>query len=173
MKKVAKLTIIALSMLLGLSCASTTNDLYQDAKEDIELRSYDFAFMKLKQYLRKNPNSAHAAEVKFAIIEYYFETRNYRLAIEDLTKYITGYPKEKNTVFAQAILYRIISDYDEESPLLEKMRETFFSKSIFLIFSDSKTKSYTSLFDNDYEIVDYVDKIEIFKNKELLFEIKQ
>jgi len=172
MKKAAKLIIIALSMLLGLSCASTTNNLYQDAMEDTKSGNYDFAYMKLKQYLRKKPNSAHVTEVKFAIIEYYFQTRNYRLAIEDLTKYITGYPNEKNTVFAQAILYKILSDYDEESPLLEKMRETFFSKSIFLIFSDSKTKSYTSLFDNEYEIVDYVDKIEVFKNKGLLFEIK-
>ena len=158
-------------MVITASCA-TTNNLYFEAKEDIKLKNFDFAFMKLSDYLKQNPDSVYAPQIKFAIIEYYFQTKNYRLALEELEKYINEYPGKKNVVFAEAILYKTLSVYEKESPLLEKLKEAFFSKSIFLIFSESKTKSYTSLFNNYYEIVDYVDRVEVFKNKELLFEIK-
>ncbi len=172
MKRLLKLAVISSLTLFCLSCAAITSNNYNEAREDIKSKNIDFAFVKLSSYIRENPNSSHAPDIKFAIIEYYFQTGNYRLAMDELAKYITGYPAEKNTVFAQAILYKILSQYKADSPLREKLKEAFFSKSIFLVFSDSKIKSYASILGNKYQIVDYVDRVEVFKNKELIFEIK-
>lgn len=171
MKRSLELAIVILPLLISLSCSSTTSNIYYEVRQDIKSRNVDFAFMKLNSYLRENPDSARAPEIKFAIIEYYFQTNNYRMAIEELAEYIRSYPKEKDTIFAQAILYKVLLDYKSDSPLLEKLKEAFFSKSVFLIFSESKTKYYRSIFDNTYKIVDYVNRVEVFKNKELLFEL--
>ncbi len=163
--------IIVILIFANLSCATTAGSLYNDALQDIKSGNIDFAFIKLNNYSRECPNSVHAPQVKFAIIEYYFQTKNYRSAIDELAKYITEYPDEKNSVFAQAIFYKALLDYKGESPLLEKLKETFFAKPIFLIFSDSKSKSYKSILNNNYRIVDYMDKIEVYKNNGLFFEI--
>lgn len=164
--------LIFILIFINLSCISLSKDRqYYDAMEDVKSGSLDFAFMKLNNHLREHPNSTYAPKIKFAISEYYFQTKDYRDAIDELTRYILDYPNEKNTIFAQAILYKALLDYKNESSLAEKLKEAFFSKSIFLIFSDSKTKSYKSILNNNYKIVDYIDKIEVFKNDELLFEI--
>jgi len=164
--------LIFILIFSNLSCISLSKDRqYYDAMEDVKSGSLDFAFMKFNNYLREHPNSTYAPKIRFAISEYYFQTKDYRDAIDELTKYIINYPNEKNTIFAQAIFYKALLDYRTEPLLVEKLKEAFFSKSIFLIFSDSKTKSYKSILNNNYKIVDYIDKIEVFKNDELLFEI--
>ncbi len=103
--------------------------------------------------------------------EYYVQIKDYRDAINELTKYIIDYPESKNSVIARIILYKTILDYNVEPSLLEKLKEQFFSKSLFLVFSDSKIKYYNSILNNTYKIVDYVDRIEIFKNDELFLKI--
>ena len=163
--------IILILIFTSLSCATTQSSLYSEALRDIKSGSIDFAFMKLNNYLQEYPNSTRTPKIKFGIIEYYFQTKNYRNAIRELTKYIIDYPDEKSSVFAQAILYKILLEYKKDSPLIEKLKEAFFSKPIFLVFSDSKTKSYKSIFNNNYKIVDYVNEIEVYKNNELLIEI--
>jgi len=172
MKRWSKFAVIILLAFTSLSCLGDRSSSYYEATEDIKSKNIDFAYIKLNNYLKENPNAPNAPAIKFAIIEYNFQTNNYSAAIDELAEYIIGYPAENNTVFAQALLYKILSEHKADSPLLEKLKESFFSKSIFLTFSDSKIKSYTSIFGNKYKIVDYIDKIEVFKNKELLFEIK-
>ena len=88
-----------------------------------------------------------------------------------LSEYIKDYPDDKTAIFAQALLYKIILEGNQQPQLIEKMKENFFSKSLFLIFSKSKIKSYNSILNNTYEIADYVDKIEIFKNNGLFLKI--
>lgn len=164
--------LILILILVNLSCATLSRDrLYYDALEEIKTGHLDFAFMKLNDYLREYPNSIHTREIKFALIEYYFQSQNYRDCLDELTRYIIDYSLEENRVFAQAILYKALLDYKSEPLLAEKLRQSFFSKSIFLIFSESKTKSYKSILNNRYKIIDYVDKVEVLKNNELFFKI--
>lgn len=159
-------------VFVNLSCNTTTGDIrYHDAIKEIKSGNIDFAFMKLNNYLRDNPDSIHAREIRFAKGEYYFQIKDYRDAVNELGNYIVDYPKEKNTIFAQAMLYKILLEYKSEPALQEKLKKLFFSNSVFLIFSDSKTKYYKSILNNSYKILDYVDKIEVFKNNELLFQI--
>jgi tetratricopeptide (TPR) repeat protein len=140
--------------------------------KDIRKESPDFAFMRLSAYLRDNPGSAHTCEIRFALAEYYFQIKNYYDAFDELQYCIENDPKGKNAVFAYAMLYKIISEYPNDAEVLLKLKERFFSKSLFLVFSDSKTKSYTSILNNRYDVVDYVDKIEVFKNNEAFLEVR-
>lgn len=164
--------LIFILIFINLSCISLSKDRqYDDTLEEAKSGNIDFAFMNLKNYLQEYPNSIHAAKIKFAIIEYYFQIKNYRNTIDELIKYIVDYPREKSSIFAQVILYKTLLDYKGESPLIERLKENFFSKPVFLIFSDSKTKSYKSILNNNYRIVDYVNRIEFYKNNELFLEI--
>jgi hypothetical protein len=163
--------ILAILIVSGLSCATLTNNVYDDAIKEINSGNIDFGFMQLSNFLRENPGSIYKPKIRFAMIEYYFQNKSYRNALDEVVKYIIDYPNEISGVFAQAILYRILQDYNGEPSLIEKIKENFFSKSVFLTFSDSKTKSYTSILNNTYKIVDYLDRVEVYKNNALLLEI--
>lgn len=164
--------IVIILIFINLSCVTLDSDIrYYEAIEEVKSGNIDFAFLKLNNYLRENPNSIYDQEIRFAISEYYFQIKDYRDAIKQLTKYIIDYPEEKNTVFAKALLYKTLLEYKEDPLLAERLKETFFSKFIFLIFSDSKIKYYKSILNNTYKIVEYVDKIEVFKNDRLFLKI--
>ena len=179
MKNLIKFLEIALA-LTNSSCAyissmsasvspETLN--YQDALEDAKGGKSDFGLVKFDNYLKEYPNSPHKQGIKFAIIEYYLQINDYQDAILNLKQYIEEYPKDKSTVFAKALAYKAISEYGLNRELIEPIKEGFFSKSLFLIFSESKTKSYTSILGNTYKIVDYIDKIQFLKNNELFLEV--
>jgi tetratricopeptide (TPR) repeat protein len=166
------LVIIGL-VLINISCATPREKIgYEAALSESKSANIYFSLMKFKEYLKEFPDSPYSRVVKFAISEYYFEINDYRDAMRQLKEYIEEYPQDRSAVFAKALLYRIISGYMIDPELKEKIKEEFFSKSIFLIFSGSKMKSYKSILNNTYKIVDYIDKIEFYKNNELLIEIR-
>jgi outer membrane protein assembly factor BamD (BamD/ComL family) len=170
-RKIFYLPVIFI-ILLNLSCATTSIEAqYKDILREARLGNTDFTFMKLTNYLSSYPDSAHAPEVEFALAEYYYQTQNYRDAIDALTRHIKDYSDSKSRVFAYALLYRLLSEYKLEPQLIAKIKQNLFSNSLLLIFSQSKTKYYKSIFNNTYKIVDYIDKIEIFKNNELFLKI--
>ncbi len=169
----AQYCIVIILGLLSASCASLGSGFhYQNGIREARLGNMHSAFIELHSYVQDYPNLSGARNARFAMCEYYFENRDYSDAIRELTDYIGRYPGERNTVFAQALLYKIFLEYKAEPELLDKLKSMFFSKSIFLVFSESKIKRYKSIFGNRYGIKEYVDKIEIFRNGDLLFEIK-
>ncbi|MDD5566309.1 MAG: hypothetical protein PHG31_05425 [Candidatus Omnitrophica bacterium] len=169
----AKLIICLLFPVFISSCATLVPaDDFNAFIKEVKKESPDFAFMRLSAYLRDNAESAHAAEIRFALAEYYFQIKNYNNAIDELQYCIEANQKSKIAVFAYVMLYKIISEHQTDAETLEKLKEKFFSKSLFLVFSDSKTKSYTSILNNRYDVVDYVDKIEVFKNNEAFLEVR-
>lgn len=169
MKKTALIIIL---LLINVSCVSTDNEYrYCEAMTDVKNGKIDFAFIKLTDYLRDNPQSPRSEKIKFAIAEYYLQINNYHDAILALSAFINEYPKDRNTVFAKALLYNAVKEYQKDTPLTERIKKEFFSSSIFLTFSEAKIKEYKSILNNTYKIAEYIDKIEIFKNNDLLFEI--
>ena len=152
--------IIITLIFFNISCVSLKKDnYYLDIIKEAKSGSIDFAFMKMRNYLKDNPDSKYVPEIKFSIIEYYFQINNYNEAISELSAYLNSYPQEQNSVFAYALLYKIILKYKKDS------------KALFLVFAESKSKQYRSALNNTYKIVNYLDKIEIFRNGELFFEI--
>lgn len=170
-KNLPKLLIVVL-IFTNLSCATLSRESeYYGILKEIKTSEPDYAFMKLKNYLKGMPDSVHAQEIRFALCEYYFQTENYRDAINELSAYLIDYPDDKSTIFVQAILYKALLKYKEDSRLLEKLKERFFAKSLFLVFSESKIKHYKSILNNTYKISEYVDKIEFFKNNDPFLKI--
>ncbi len=169
--KINNFLILAL-ILINLSCVTANSERqYRVILKEIRSGDFGFSFIKLKNYLREYPDSIHKPEIIFAMAEYFFQIKDYHDSIDELTRYILDYPEDKGRVFAQAILYKIFLEYKDEPLLSEAIKESFFSKSLFLVFSESKIKYYTSALNNAYKIVEYVDKIEVFKNNEPFFKI--
>lgn len=164
------ITIVA---LLNLSCVTPPVDDqgFYHALKEIHLGNIDFGFMELKGYLQQHPNSIHTQKIRFGICEYYFQIEAYRDAIFKLTDYIKDYPADESTVFAKALLYSAIAKYNQEPEVIEKIKEGFFSKSLFSIFFESKNRAYKSLLNNAYKIIDYSGEIGVFKNNELFLKI--
>lgn len=171
MNAIGFITVLFLAFM-NLSCVTPKEGPgYYEALQEAASGNLDFAFLELNSYLRENPDSYHAPDIKFAVAEYHLGVKNYREAIDRLSKYIIDYPEEQNALLAQILLYKALIDFNPQSPLLEKLKERLFSKSIFLFLSDSKTKLYKSLLNNKYKIIEYVDRIEVLKNDEAILRI--
>lgn len=172
---IGKSLVLLFLAFFNLSCATIStqhiDNQYFEALKEVKAGNIDFAFMLLKNYLRENPASIYGQQVKFAIAEYYLQLKNYREAIPALIEYIKDYPEDKSTLIARVLLYKAISDYNQEPILTKDIKERFFSKSLFLVFSESKMRSYESILNNVYKIIDYVDRVEIYKNDELFLKI--
>jgi tetratricopeptide (TPR) repeat protein len=162
---------IIILIFINLSCGTPALVRYQDALRDARSGNIDFAFLKLKNYLLEYPDSSHTKEIKFAIGEYYLQVQDFRDAIYKLSDYIKDYTGDGSIIFAQALLYKALLEYKKEPQLIEKIKESFFSKSLFLFFSKSKTKYHKSILNNTYKILNYLDKIEILRNNEIILKI--
>lgn len=164
--------LVIIFIFVNLSCATFSEESeYRAILKEIRIGDVDFSFVKLKNYSKEHPDSIYNPEIKFAIGEYYFQIKDYHDAINELTRYILDYPNDKRTIFAKAVLYKILLEYKDEPALLEKLKDNFFSAPIFFIFSDTKIKYYSSILNNCYKIVEHVDKIEVFRNEELFLKV--
>ncbi|MDD5552777.1 MAG: hypothetical protein PHE18_02775 [Candidatus Omnitrophica bacterium] len=144
---------------------------YYDALQDVKEGHHDYAYIKLREYVRERPRPDREKKARFSMAEYLLEIKNYRDAIKQLAGYLEDYPDDPSRVFAQALLYKALTDFKQDPELIERIKLNFFSRSLFLIFSESKSIEYESIFKNVYRITEYVDRIEIFKNNELFLDI--
>jgi len=115
----------------------------------------------------------------FALGEYYFDNSDYFNSIKMFSDYIHSYPKHKGVIFAKLIIYKIIAEFKneealgpQEDALIKEIRKELFSQPLFLVFYDKKSpRLYRSLFHNSYLVYDYVDKIKVFRNDKIFFEL--
>lgn len=160
--------------LINLACATTAGLLdarYQAILNDIRNENLDFAYLKMNSYVKDYPASKHLKEVRFALCEYDYKFKKYKDAINKLSEYINDYRSDESAIFAKVLLYKILSEYQKEPSLTETIKEEFFAKSLFLVFSESKSKKFNSIINNSYRIINYVDKIEVIRNDELFFTV--
>lgn len=154
--------LIVILVFFNISCATGPK---------IKNDNPDIAFIQLKSYLNGHPNSPHTRKVKFGLAEYYFQINDYKDAIEALTSYISDYTPDRSTAFAYFMLYKIISENYQNGGILQKIKEKFFSKSMFLMFGEAKTHSYKSIFNNTYKAYEHIDRIEVYKNNEIFLQL--
>jgi len=168
-----KFLSLFLSAFISLSCATLDPEQkkFHDAAKEARDGNADFAFMQFSEYLREHPQTLHTKDIKFAIAEYHLNVKSYRQAIPLLDKYLIDYAGDPRAVIAKVLLYKALSEFKDDPWVAQNARETFFEKSVFLVFSESKVRRYKSLLNNDYEIIDYVDRVEVFRNGELFFKI--
>lgn len=157
-----KIIFIFIPVFFCLSCATGPQ---------IKNDNLDLTFIRLKNYLGDHPDSPHAQKIRFGLAEYYFQINDYKDAIEELTSYINDYSPDKKAVFAYFLLYKIISENYQNTDILQKIKEKFFSKSLFLMFGEVKTHSYRSIFNNIYKAYEHIDKIEVYRNDDLFLQL--
>jgi outer membrane protein assembly factor BamD (BamD/ComL family) len=150
---------------------------YDEAIRYIEMKQVDFAFMQFRNIIRDFPESPFAQKSIFAIAEYSYDHMMYYDAIKNLREYINDYPDSKTNVFAKAYLLKIIEEIKnptwEEKRVFEDITKEFFSKPLFLLFTEYKETSYRSPSLNKFKIRYYIDNIEVYRNDKLFIKISQ
>lgn len=171
--KALKALLAVMVSLQLISCACVPKeDLFLEAEAQAKAHKYDFAFILLGDYLKNNPGGRRGADARFALAEYYYLRKNYRPASVELTKYFQDYHDAPSAIFAKAMLYKILQEKEEHIEITDKLKQDFFSRPLFLVFSQSHAASYVSALNNTYKIMDYVDKIEVYLNDEIFLEIR-
>lgn len=150
---------------------------YKDALRLLKEKKHDFAFLAFRAIIRDFPETRYAQESQFAIGEYFYEQNSYYEAIRNFADYIKKYPPSNATIFAKAYLMKIMqqihSPTKKEKELIDKIKMDFFSKPLFLLFSEFKEISYKSPFQNKFTIRYYIDMIEVIKNDKIFLKITQ
>jgi len=152
---------------------------YRQATSYAKAKNYDAAFMRLKTLLNSDQHSPYAPKAAFAVGEYYYQSNDYLDAIIAFRKYITAYPEDEGVVFAELMIYKMATQLNpnknipfNERYFLSSIRKKMFDRPVFFIFTENKESfSYSSAFGNAYLAFDYVDKIQITRNGDVLFEL--
>jgi len=155
--------------------ASEAGAMYKEAVRCIKAKQPDFAFMELRSIVRDFPESPFAQRTIFAMAEYYYDSGMYYDAITNFTRYINDYPDSKAGVFAKAYLLKIMEEIKdpswEEKRMLENAKRDFFSKPLFLLFTEYKETSHRSALWNKFKIRYYIDNVEVYRNGQLFVNI--
>lgn len=150
---------------------------YGEAVRHIKANQLDFAFMEFRSIVRDFPKSPLAQRSAFAIAEYYYENKMHADAAKEFTAHIKNYPDSKANIFAKAYLLKIMEEIQnptpEEKKMLDDINMYFFSKPLFLLFTEYKEASYKSASLNKFSIRYYIDNIEVYRNGRLFIKITQ
>lgn len=149
---------------------------YSEAVRCIKAKQPDFAFMEFRGIIRDFPKSPLAQKSIFAMAEYYYDCGMYRDAIDNFTWCAQDYSDLKANVIAKAYILKIIKEIKEpafeEKKMVEDIKREFFSKSLFLIFSEYKKTSYRSASLNKFRIKHPAGNIDVYRNDQLFLTIK-
>jgi tetratricopeptide (TPR) repeat protein len=168
-------------VFLGAGCMtlSQAGERYRAGVQSIRDGRWDFALVHLKAVVDEDPNSPYAPAATFSLGEYYYDHSDYFNAIKMLSAYLRLYPKDKGSVFAKLLVYKIITEFKahetlsgQEEVLMKDIRKELFSQPLFLMFYDKKApKSYRSLFKHAYVVYDYVDQIKVFRDDKIFLQL--
>ena len=176
MRKIFYIAIfLAPILFITQDLSASAGSQYKEALRLIEQKKYDFAFMEFRSVVKNFPKSSFTQQSIFAMAEYYYDHKMYYDAILNFTGYINNYPSSKANVFAKAYLLKITEEIQdptwEEKRMLENVKEDFFSKPLFLLFTEYKETSYRSASRNDFRIRYYIDNVEVYRNGQLFVKI--
>lgn len=149
--------------------------LYREALQNAKQGELNATLFTLRRLLRDYPDSRYVADTKFALGEYYFRENVYQDSYNIFLDFLENYPEHQATPFALAMIHKLLMKYNQGKmymPLNEKIRNKFFNKPLFLLFSKSRNKTYHSLLNTRFIIREYIDKIEILKDNETFLVVR-
>ncbi len=181
MKKIFYILLLALLAVFIFKApninAQSAEAQYREASQMVEEKKYDFAFLAFRSITRDFPKSKYASDALFAVGEYLYSQTANTESISNFSEYVRKYPNSDGTVFAKTYLLKIIEAAQKptavEKEIINNLEKEFFSKPLFLLFSQYKEVSYKSGFANSFAIRYYVDKIEVYKNGQIFYRISQ
>ena len=171
------LSLISKMPLLDAGSGHGGRGQYDRAVQYVKEHNHDIALMEFLSIIRNFPESIYAQKSLFAIGEYFYEKNAYSEAIKHFTKYIRDYPDYDDAIFARAYLLKIIKGAkeapEENKVIIKNIESDFFSKPLFLLFSEYKEETYRSALQNDFTIHHYIDMVEVYRNGELFIKLTQ
>lgn len=148
---------------------------YEEAVKSAKEKKADFAFMAFRSIIRNFPETEYARESTFAVGEYYYQIKAYYDAIKYFNEYLKKYPAAPGATFAKAYLLKIKQDIkkptERQKEIIDEIEMDFFSRPLFLVFSEYKEVSYKSAFQNEFAIRYQLDMIEIHRNGKIFIKI--
>lgn len=157
--------------------ASGGGVLYAKAVRAIKQKQYDMALMDFRAIIRDYPGTKYTQRALFGIGEYFYNNSMHYEAIKTFSDYIRKYPNSDASIFARAYLLKITETIarptEEDRAMVDGMKKEFFSKPVFLLFSEYKELSYRSVFKNSFKIRYYLDIIEVYRNGQIFIKIAQ
>ncbi|MFA4991790.1 MAG: outer membrane protein assembly factor BamD [Candidatus Omnitrophota bacterium] len=180
-RKIAGICLLAVFCVFifhaGNLYASGGGVLYAKAIKAIKEKQYDYAFMQFRAIVRDYPGTKYTQRAMFGTGEYFYNSNMHYEAIEAFSDYIRRYPDSDAGIFARAYLLNIAETIarptEEDKAMVDGMKKEFFSKPVFLLFSEYKEFSYKSVFGNSFEIRYYLDIIEVYRNGQIFIKIAQ
>lgn len=181
MKKIFYILLFALLAVFIFKApninAQSAEAQYREALQMVEEKKYDFAFFAFRSITRDFPKSKYTSDALFAVGEYFYSQRANAESISSFSEYVRKYPNASGAVFAKTYLLKIIETAEKPSAAekknIDNLEKEFFSKPLFLLFSQYKEVSYKSGLANSFTIRYYVDKIEVYKNGQIFYRISQ
>ena len=136
----------------------------------------EFGLLKFKQVIEKYPDTPWARKSIFSAAEIYVGLNGYHDAVKLWIRYMSDYPDNKETMLAKVYLIVTMTRMKgpsevEAKQFLEQLKKQIFSSPVFLGFAEYKKYEYESAIKNKYELLEYVDKIEVYLNEELFYKI--
>ena len=135
----------------------------------------DFAFLELRDLLRRYPDDSHVPEMEFAVAEYLFLQKNFLEAKETFQRCLAkikydSTPRLLTQVYLLICLEKT-GGRSASSDLLAQLKKELSSQGFFLAFDDKRTYTWRSLLGTLYTLNEFVDRLEILKNEKPLYTI--
>jgi tetratricopeptide (TPR) repeat protein len=152
--------------------AADADILWNEAVANVKEGENDFAFINFHMLVETCPDYRKRSAAEFSLGEYYFTQKNYRSAIEEFEKLYTAYPKCQEALIAMAYLYKIAREAGRNDAADEYRKKMIVARPVSFIFKDKESLRYLSGFQHKYNVVRYIDRIEILMDGKLFVEVR-
>ena len=133
----------------------------------------DFAFLELRDLLRRYPGDPHVPEIEFAVAEYLFLQNSFSEAKETFQRCL---PKIRSDSTPRLLgrIYLLICLEKTGSRVASKelraqLKKELSSQGLFLAFDDKRTRTWQSFLGTFYTLHEFVDRLEVLRNGKSLY----
>ena len=171
MKK--KICIVLLMMLWAPFLYAGDASIFWNTAVDYAKRGEnDFAFINFHMLVDSYPDFKKRSAAEFAMGEYYFKRNDLRSAVEEFENVYAAAPKSREALVALAYLYKIARSEGRNDASEEYRKKMIAAHPVTFIFKDKESVQYLSGFQRAYDVVIYIDRIEVLADGKLFVEVR-
>ncbi len=155
--------LVALCVILSASPSQSASD-----------TDKDFLYLDIQRSLREEPASALRPARLFGAAEYVFDMKNYREAERLFREASSGKAPSLEALLAKVYLAEIarVARGEEKPVELAQLKESLSKKHFVSAFGKTERRNWSSPLKNEYELVEHVDSLEVYKNGALFYVVR-
>lgn len=141
--------------------------------QSAEGTSAHFLFLELQRAVHDDPSSPKTPARLFALGEYYFRMGNLAQAERSFHEAAGKAEADAQELLTRVYLAEIerMKTGDTQPEDLRRLKETLSNKRFFSVFGESNRYRWKSELSSDYELVEHVDRMEVYLNGSLFYTI--